>query len=230
MEWFQGILDVDRNLFLFLNRFFSDFCDTLMFFVTRKETWLPLYLIILFYIFKTYRNKGFLLLFFLLAGLILSDQLSGVVKETVQRLRPVYEPQIQHLVHNFFRKGGLYGFFSSHASNTFFLVAYSSYFFRNRFCKYSLIMWALLVSYSRIYLGVHYPLDIIAGMGFGIFMGWLFYRITLFFEIHFFAIKQPQIEKTSLSRSGATVLFLVFLVTLGTILIVTRHLHHYQFL
>jgi len=230
MEWFQGILDIDRHLFLFLNGFFSDFCDTFMFFVTRKETWLPLYLIILFYVFKTYYDKGFLIVFFLLAGLILSDQLAGISKEAVQRLRPVYEPQIQHLVHNFFRKGGLYGFFSAHASNTFFLVAFSSCIFRNRFYKYSLILWALLVSYSRIYMGVHYPFDIIAGIVFGAFMGWLFYKITMFFEIHFFAIKQPQIKKTNLSGSGAIVIFLVFLVILSMILILTRHLHHYQFL
>ncbi|NQU85131.1 MAG: phosphatase PAP2 family protein [Mariniphaga sp.] len=230
MELFQGILEIDRQLFLFLNGFFNDFRDTLMFFITRKETWLPLYLIILFYVFKTFRSKGVIIIIFLLIGLVVSDQLSGIIKESVERLRPVYEPEIQHLVHNFFRKGGLYGFFSSHASNAFLLVTFTSYVFKNRFVKISLIVWALVVSYSRIYLGVHYPIDIIGGIVFGIFLGWLFFKILMFFENHFFIAKQPKIEKTRLSETAAITVFLVLLVIFCTMLILTRHLHHYQLL
>ncbi|MBN1819932.1 MAG: phosphatase PAP2 family protein [Prolixibacteraceae bacterium] len=230
MEWLNGIINIDKELFLFLNGFYNDFRDTFYFFVTRKESWLPLYLIVVFYLFKTYRNKGFIILIFLLIGVVLSDQLSGIIKEIVQRWRPVYEPDIQHMVHNYFRKGGFYGFFSSHASNTFFMVAFTSWFFKNRIYKYSLILWALLVCYSRIYLGQHYPLDIIAGMIFGIFLGWLFYRIVMFIEDHFFVTRPPNFRKTNLSNGGAAVVFLIFIVITGTMLILTRHLYHYQYL
>ena len=230
MEWLDGILKADRQLFVFLNSFYSDFGDTFMFFVTRKETWLLFYLILLFYIFKTYRSKGFLIVLFLVAGIVLSDQLSGVIKESVQRLRPVYEPQIQHLVHNFFRKGGLYGFFSSHASNAFFLVTFTSYIFKNRFYRNVLILWALLVCYSRIYLGVHFPLDILGGVVFGYLLGWILYKIMMFIENHFFIARQPKIGKTRLDTSDAVVILLVLVVTICTMLILTRHLHHYQLL
>ena len=80
MEWLHGIIKFDRQLFLYLNGFYSDFGDTLMFFVTRKETWLPLYLILLFFIIKTYRNKAFLIVLILLIGLVVSDQLAGVLR------------------------------------------------------------------------------------------------------------------------------------------------------
>src|SRR6056297_1643237 len=100
MAFIQKILEFDSELFLFLNSFHSDFWDTTMLMITRKETWLPFYLVILFYVFKNFKSKWWLVVLFLALTILLSDQLSVLLKETVQRLRPVHNPNIQHLVHN----------------------------------------------------------------------------------------------------------------------------------
>ncbi len=132
MEWFQKILDFDTQTFLFLNGFHNDFWDTIMLMVTRKETWLPFYLIILYFILKNYRSKAILIIIFLALTIVASDQFSVLIKETVQRLRPVYNPAIEHLVHNVLRKGGKHGFVSSHAANTFAIFIFTSRIFKNQ--------------------------------------------------------------------------------------------------
>jgi undecaprenyl-diphosphatase len=230
MGWLHGILESDKKLFLFLNGFYSDFGDTLMFFITRKETWIPLYLILIWYIFKNYRSKGYIIILFMILGVVVSDQLANVIKDSVQRLRPVYEPSIQNLVHNYFRMGGQYGFFSSHAGNAFFVAAFTSIIFKNKIYRNFIIGWALLVSYSRIYLGVHYPLDILGGIVFGVILGWIFYKLMMFVENHFFISRQPKIRKTALPKPDSVYIAVGCLIILVTLLIVSRNLHHYQIL
>jgi undecaprenyl-diphosphatase len=230
MGFFQGIIEADKQLFMYLNGFYNSFFDTLMFFITRKETWLPLYLVLVWFIFKTYRSKGYVIVLFLLIGLIASDQLSGLIKDAVQRLRPVYEPQIKDMVHNYFRMGGNYGFFSAHAANAFVLAVFTSLLFNNRLYSSVIIIWALIVSYSRIYLGVHYPLDILAGIAFGSLFGWVFYKISMIIEGRYFITRQPSIAKTSLPKTAAIIIVLVLIVVFFTLLIETRNLHHYQIL
>lgn len=230
MEWLHSIIEIDRQLFLYLNGFYSDFRDTLMFFITRKESWLPLYLVIIFFIFKTYRAKGFAIVLILLAGIVVSDQVAGVVKEFVQRVRPVYEPAIEDMVHNFFRKGGKYGFYSAHASNSFLLLIFTSFIFKDRLYKYTMFVWALLICYSRIYLGEHYPLDILAGIAVGSLLGWMCFKLLMFFEHHFFIDWHPKIEKLTLSHRGSVIISLTLLVIISTMLILTRDLHYYHLL
>ena len=104
----------------------------------------------------------------------LSDSVAArVIKESVQRLRPTHNPAIESLVHivNDYR-GGSYGFVSNHASNTFALAVFLSLLFRNRYFSIGILIWAAVVSYSRIYLGVHYPGDIIGGALLGV--GWAY--------------------------------------------------------
>ncbi|MCD6354854.1 MAG: phospholipid phosphatase, partial [Prolixibacteraceae bacterium] len=117
MEWLQKILELDKELFLFLNSFYNNFWDTVMLLITRKETWFPFYLVICLVFIKNYRSKSVLILLFLALSVVASDQISVLIKESVQRLRPVYCPEIENMVHNILRKGGLYGFVSSHAAN-----------------------------------------------------------------------------------------------------------------
>ena len=131
MEWLQNILDLDKELFLYLNSFHNTFWDTIMLMITRKETWAPFYLIMIFYIIKNYRSKSILILLFMALTILASDQISVLIKETVQRLRPVHEPTIEHLVHNVFRKGGLHGFVSTHAANTFAIFIVTARIFKN---------------------------------------------------------------------------------------------------
>ena len=95
MEWLQNILEIDKEVFLYLNSFHNDFWDTIMLMVTRKETWLPFYVVVIFYIIKNYKVKALLVIFFLALTMLLSDQISVFLKESFQRLRPVHDPAIE---------------------------------------------------------------------------------------------------------------------------------------
>lgn len=230
MEWFQNILDFDTDLFLYLNSFHNDFWDTVMLMVTRKETWFPLYAIIIYYFIINYREKSITILLFLALTILLSDQISVLIKETVQRLRPVYNPEIENLVHNVLRKGGKHGFVSSHAANTFAIFVFTSRIFKNRAYGILMFLWAVLLCYSRIYSGVHYPTDILFGAVLGWLIGWLMYKITMFIDIHFFITRLPQIETTGLRAKQTGIIYLVFAVLAATALIVVSILHYYNYL
>jgi len=230
MEWFQKILEYDTQVFLFLNGFHNNFWDTVMLMVTRKETWLPLYFVILYFIVKNYRNKSILVIIFLALTIVASDQLSVLIKETVQRLRPVYNPAIEHLVHNVLRKGGKHGFVSSHASNSFAIFVFTSRIFKNKRYSWLLFFWALLLCYSRIYSGVHYPLDLLGGAVLGWFLGVVFFKIMMFIENHFFIARSPKIEKTFLENRQMGIIILVICVLAVTVFIMTYILHHYNYL
>ncbi len=230
MELFQKILDLDTDLFLYLNSFHTDFWDTVMLMITRKETWIPLYAIIIYYFIKNYREKSILILLFLAVTILISDQLSVLIKETVQRLRPVYNPEIENMVHNVLRKGGKHGFVSSHATNTFAIFVFTSRIFKNKSYKFLMLIWALLLCYSRIYSGVHYPTDLIFGALLGWFIGWGMYKITIFIDIHFFTTRLPKIETTGLRARQSGTIYLVFTVLAVTALIVVSILHYYNYL
>lgn len=230
MEFLQKILEFDTELFLYLNSFHTDFWDTIMLLVTRKETWAPFYLIILFFIFKNYRSKWWVIVLFLSLTILLSDQLSVLLKETIQRLRPVHNPEIEHLVHNVLRKGGLYGFVSSHAANTFAVFTFTTRLFRNRGYWFLMLFWAVIVSYSRIYSGVHFPLDILGGAVLGWLIGIATYKMLIFFEVHFLLFRNPKIETTHLSSRQMGLVFFVFSVLAATAIIVVSILHYYKYL
>jgi len=198
--------------------------------VTRKETWVPLYLTIIYFFIKNYRSKSVLILLFLVLTVVASDQISVLIKESVQRLRPVHEPAIADIVHNVFRKGGLHGFVSSHATNMFAIFVFTSRIFKNRNYFLLMLFWAVIISYSRIYIGVHYPIDIIGGALLGWLLGWIFYKLLMFIENHFFIARSPKIGKTNLSVRNFQTIFLVFAVSVLSFTIMTYVLHHYNYL
>lgn len=230
MEWLNKILELDTQLFLYLNQFHSDYWDTIMLLITRKETWFPFYLLIIYFIVKNYRNKSIFILLFLMVTIVASDQLSVLLKENIQRLRPVHEPGIQHLVHNVLRKGGLYGFVSSHAANSFAIFVFVTRVFKKRSAWFLFFFWAVIVSYSRIYSGVHYPLDILGGAILGWILALVFYKLLMFVENHFFIARSPRIEKTHLTNSQSLVLYLAFSILVSTLFIVVYILHYYNYL
>ena len=230
MEFLQNILEWDKELFLFLNGFHNDFWDTIMLLFTRKETWFPFYAIILWYFVRNYRTKAVLIIIALALLVLVSDQLSTLLKDTVQRFRPVYEPSIEHLVHNVLRKGGRYGFVSAHAANSVAILVLTSRIFKSRSYYILLLVWTLVFCYSRIYSGVHYPLDLFGGALLGWGVGVSVYKLLMFVENHFFFSRSPKIEKTRLPAFQSGIIWLVFGVVVSTVFIVTSVLHHYNYL
>jgi undecaprenyl-diphosphatase len=230
MVLLQHILEWDKELFLYLNGFHSDFWDTIMLMVTRKETWIPLYAIVLWYFIRNYRTKSILIIFGLALLILVSDQLSGLLKDTIQRFRPVHEPAIENLVHNVLRKGGLYGFVSAHAANSVAILVFTSRIFKRRSYYTLMLLWALMFCYSRIYSGVHYPLDLLGGALLGWGVGYAVFKLMIFVEIHFFYARSPKIEKVALQKRQSGTIWLVFSVLMATVFIVSYLLHHYNYL
>lgn len=230
MAFLQHILEWDKELFLYLNSFHSDFWDTIMLMITRKETWFPLYAIIIWYFIRNYRIKSILIIIALALLVLAADQFSGLLKDTIQRFRPVHEPTIENLVHNVLRKGGLYGFVSAHAANSVAILVFTSRIFKRRSYYILMLLWTLMFCYSRIYSGVHYPLDLLGGALLGWGVGYGIYKLMMFVENHFFFSRSPKIEKTALPEQQSGIIWLVFIVLLVTVFIVSYLLHHYNYL
>lgn len=230
MSFFQSILEWDRDLFLYLNGFHSDFWDTIMMLITRKETWVPLYITLLYFIIKNYRIKSILIIVALALVVLGADQLAGLLKVTVQRLRPVHDPAIESLVHNVLHKGGLYGFVSAHAANSVAILVFTSRVFKRRSYYFMMLIWTLLFCYTRIYSGVHYPLDLLGGALLGWGVGYGVFKLMMFIENHFFYTRSPKIEKTALSTEQSGAVWLVYAVLMAGMFITTYLLHHYNYL
>jgi len=182
MEFLNLLKSWDKELFLFLNSIHSPLWDYSMTLFTLTPTWLIFYGTIIAIIIKKHGKKS-LFIFVAIALMILcADQFSGILKHTVQRLRPSNDPAFNQLVHVFFRKGGLYGFVSAHAANTFAIATFTTLLFRNRRYAVFIFLWATMIAYTRIYLGVHYPGDILFGAILGIGIGIGIFKLLSYAE------------------------------------------------
>lgn len=172
---------LDSRLFLFLNGLHADWLDVVMISITEMWPWIPLYILLLYMVFKQYGKRGWWFLLAIVIVILCSDQLSAhVCKPLFHRLRPCFNPDLEGLVH--LPKGlpgGHYGFVSSHAANTFAAAAFLTAALQKRYKSIGwwLYAWAFISSYSRIYIGVHYPGDILGGAALGILIGLIIWNL-----------------------------------------------------
>lgn len=171
------LVDLDKSLFIFLNSLGLELFDSLWMFITDKRSSIPLYLFLIYYIYKKLSNTEFIkYLVFIIILIVFTDQTSNLFKDYFERLRPCHDETINsHIRIVKASCGGLYGFFSAHAANSFALASFFYFSFKSFSSNFKyLFLWAIVVSYSRIYIGVHFPADVIFGLFFGMFLGYLF--------------------------------------------------------
>ncbi len=173
----ETLENIDHNIFLYFNGLHADWLDPIMMFISSKIIWLPAALLFIYFIIKKYKKQFWIPLVFTILCFVVTDQGSHLTKESVKRYRPTHNVELAnqtHVVDDY--RGGQYGFFSGHAANSFGLALISLLFVRKRLYSYIIITWAILVSYSRIYLGVHYPSDIFVGMAFGCSVAYILWK------------------------------------------------------
>ena len=170
----------DTDLFLILNGAHNSFWDFIMFWASDKFIWIPVYALFLFILWRKYSSKIWIVMLFAALLIFLSDQISvHLFKDVFQRLRPCNNLALEGMVHLVNGKcGGSFGFYSSHASNIFAITVFviSLLGKKNPWILLLILIWADLIAYSRIYLGVHYPGDVIAGVVAGSLLGWMVAR------------------------------------------------------
>lgn len=171
---------IDRQIFLSLNGLHSDWLDPIMFSLTNALNWIPLFILVIALIIRNYHWQAVAILVGIILVIIGGDQISAsLIKPLVGRLRPSHNPDLEGLVHivNSYR-GGQFSFVSSHAANS---MGIASFLWLSCHKKLNWIWlmfaWAVLFSYTRIYLGVHYTGDILCGWLLGILIGWTVYQI-----------------------------------------------------
>ena len=167
--------DIDTDALLAVNGLHDMFQDAFWWMVSAKWSSALLLLALVWILLHQNRRHALLMLVMLAFTVLVADQVSsGLIKHLVERLRPTHDPSLDNMVHviNGYR-GGMYGFVSSHAANFFAVATLLSFVMRHRLVTCSLFTWALLQCYSRVYLGVHYPGDIMGGIVVGVLAGWL---------------------------------------------------------
>jgi undecaprenyl-diphosphatase len=178
----------DTQWLVAINGCHSTFFDGFWFAYSDKLIWLPLYAVMIYIIIRKWKKEAWWIIPAFVLCIVLSDQISsGLIKHWVARLRPSQEPALQSVIHivNEYR-GGRFGFVSSHAANSFGFALLSSLLLRKKVYSFIIFTWALLTCYSRMYLGVHYPLDIVGGIVVGTGVASLIYALLRKFRPQIF--------------------------------------------
>lgn len=176
----EELIQLDHELFLYLNAWGNETWDGFWVFITNKWSSIPLYAVLLFFIFKNFGTKGTLITVVLIAGLITcTDQSANLFKNYFERLRPCRQEGVMEYARFVAHYCGKYGYFSAHAASSTALAIFIGLILKDIYPKmiWFMAFWAAFVSYSRIYVGVHYPGDVITGILIGIFFGWIFYKL-----------------------------------------------------
>lgn len=190
-EAVEGLLPWERSLFFALNGSDSLFLDNVMWTISGRFVWIPLLLFILFlFFYKTPQKEAYLVTLFFILLFVACDQVSsGLFKPIFERLRPTHHPDFKNavdVVNNY--RGGMYGFISGHATNSFGLAVFLSLLFKNRWLTFTALLWAAINSFSRIYLGVHFVSDIVGGIIVGTLIALVIYYLYAQFRHKIFQI------------------------------------------
>ena len=175
---FEKILELDKELLIFLNGLGSPTFDGLWLIITKQAYWAPLFLIVFYLMQKKlgWKNFGYYILFTALL-ILLCDQTANLFKHNFERLRPCNDPEVQDILRLYWKKSKSFSFFSGHATNSMATTVFT-YMILKKFYKhaYLLFLFPLIFAYSRIYLGLHFPLDILTGYVFGATFGFICFK------------------------------------------------------
>ena len=191
----ESLKQYDVELLLSLNGSDSIFWDRVMTNVSTTVAWIPALLVLLIAIIRNNKVKHISVIFvFLALSVLLADQFASTLcKPYFMRFRPTHDPMIMYMVDTVDNyRGGLYGFISSHAANTFAVAIYITMLFKDFRVSFSMFVWAMITSFSRIYLGVHYPGDVVCGTLAGIIIGLICYSI-----VHYIILKMGRVSFVS---------------------------------
>lgn len=172
----EEIILEDKKAMIFLNNLGSSTFDPFWILVSEKWFWIPLYVIFLYFLYKNFNKKSlFYILLFVALGITASDQIANIFKFGFERLRPCHDPSLEGLLREV-KCGGKFGFYSAHSSNSFFVATYLTMLLGKKIKQlpYFLFVWAAIVAYSRVYIGMHFPGDIIIGAIMGILLALFF--------------------------------------------------------
>ncbi|MBN3518637.1 phosphatase PAP2 family protein [Algoriphagus lutimaris] len=174
----------DESLFIFLNSIHWEWMDPIMFQISQTVTWLPFYAVLIYFIYKADPKISWWVFGGVALSILIADQTtSGFMKPFFERLRPCHDERWEGIINNYGRCGGLYGFASSHAANTFAIATFLNLKVGKNIKHLKwLFLWAAIISYTRIYLGVHYPVDVLIGAFIGFLAGLISWFLIVFIK------------------------------------------------
>jgi len=227
----DSLLQLDKDLLIWFNASHTQFWDAMMMFFTRIEFWIPLYILVTYHIFKYKGKEAWWWLIGLFLLILMGDLVSThLFKNIFQRLRPSHEPSLYGIVQVVKTyTGDQFGFVSSHATAVFAFATYTSRLFKNGIYSLFIILWSLLIVYTRLYLGLHYPGDIMGGMLLGLVLGYLLFRTSRWWVSRLYPQKVFARYKQVLSYSDAGILIAVVGIQVITLVLLVLKLMKYDF-
>ena len=197
----EKLQQLDRQVFIYLNGLGTETFDPMWEVITKQISWIPIFAIILYLTFKRLGAKHALLIIGMITLLLLvTDQTTNLIKFTIKRLRPGNNPELAGLIRTVQNRKS-FSFISGHASNSM-AVAFFLYRVLHPYIKYMgfFFLWPLIFAYSRIYLGLHYPGDILVGYAFGLFTGWLVLKLYIYLRDRYFPKQQEYLDNPTNSE------------------------------
>lgn len=180
--WLHKLLEWDKRFFLYLNEKHLDWLDPVMLTLSSFVSWILVCVLVVIFMFIKAKGRKIAAPFFMLLSIGINSLINNGIKLLIARPRPIHRDVWSDIIHAIEDYEASYSFFSAHSSNSFCLAMFSLLFFRNKIYSYVILIWATAVAYSRIYVGKHFPFDVVCGIGFGIMMGYLGYRLFEYYN------------------------------------------------